>query len=229
MNTLQKITELEQKLSVFEKMAIGMPKMIQDFSRLSDDVKQINQAIKNVVDGINKRTGDLSQMDNLIITRQMTLEQSLASLSKTCAAMVAELSETKVLDQDSVLARLRKSDEAADKARVEKLIEQKVLKASDAIEKTSLLVVSQTFTYTDGKVDTIAEYRSIDLASPDIDEETRKNYIGKREKDVVELNLKDGILKTTILQVYDYVQVYAESKGETKEDAAVKSEATTQQ
>lgn len=230
MNTLQKITEFEQRLAMLDKLVIGMPKMIQDFSRLSDEMKQINQAVKNVVDAINKRTGELAQVDNMVITRQMALEQSLASLSKTCAAMVAELSETKTLDQNAVMVRMRKSDEDMDKKRVERMIEQKVLAEGTAITKESLIVVSQIFTAKDGTVDVVADFRSIDMSSPEIDDETRENYIGKVTSDEVELNLEDGVLKTTILQVYSYVQVYAESKGEdAPKDEAAQTEATTQQ
>lgn len=215
MNALQKIAEFEAKLSALEKLALGMPKMVQDFTRLSDDVKQINQGVRNLIDVINKRTGDLAQVDNVIVTRQMALEQSLASLSKTCAALVAEMVETKVLNQDNVMVRIRKSDEDSDKKRIEKMVEQKVLVVSDEVKEDSMLIVAQTFTPKDGgPVDVVSEYRSSDLSSPEIAEETRKNYVGKRSGDVVELNLEEGVLKTTVLQIYDYVQVYAESKGE---------------
>lgn len=230
MNALQKIAELESKLTMLEKMAVGMPKMIQDFTRLSDDVRQMNQGVKNLIDIINKRTGDLAQVDNIIITRQMSLEQSLASLSKTCAAMVQELSETKVLNQQNVMERIRKSEEESDKARVDKMVSQKVLSAIDEVKADSLLVVAQTFVPKNGDpVDVVSEYRSSDLSSPEIDEETRKTYVGKRAGDVVELNLDDGVLKTTVLQIYDYVKVYAESKGEdAPKDEAQQPEANQQ-
>jgi hypothetical protein len=214
MNALNKIAEMEAKLAALEKIAMGMPKMVQDFQRLSDDVKQITKACENLITVINKRTGDLAQVDNIIITRQMALEQSLASLSKTAAAMVAELSETKVLNQEAVMLRMRKSDEELDKQRVEKMIEQKVLKEAETITNDSFIVVSQEFTYADGKVDVVAEFRSYDMTNPELDEDTKKNYVGKRKNDTVELNLEDGVLRTTVLQVYDYVQVYAESNGE---------------
>lgn len=230
MNTLQKFAEFEAKLSMLEKMAVGMPKMIQDFTRLSDDVKQMNQGIRNLIDVINKRTGDLAQVDNIVITRQMSLEQSLASLSKTCAAMVQELSETKVLNQANVMERMRKSEEDADKTRIGKMIEQKVLIAAEQATAESMLVIAQSFTPKDGSpVDVVSDYRSSDLSSPEISEETRQTYIGKRAGESVELNLEDGVLKTTVLQIYDYVKVYAESKGEdAPKDEAQQPEATQQ-
>lgn len=226
MNALNKLLELEAKIGALEEMAVGMPKLVQDFTRLSDDVKQLNKACENLIAVINKRTGDLAQVDNIVITRQMALEQSLASLSKTAAAMVAELSETKVLDQEAVMTRMRKSDEEADKSRVAKMIEQKVLKEADEITADSFIVVSQQFTFKDGKVDIVADFRSYDMTNPEIDEETKKSYVGKRKSDVIELNLDDGVLRTTVLQVYDYVQVYAESKGE---DQAVAQPEANQQ
>jgi hypothetical protein len=231
MNALQGFAKLEQRMSALEKLCMGMPKVVQDFSRLSDEMKQINQACRNLIDVINKRTGELAQVDNMIITRQMALEQSLASLSKTCAAMVAELSDTQVLNQQNVMTRMRKSDEESDKSRVDKMLEQKVLKPGELITKDSLIIVSQVFTSTEGVDDVVADFRSIDMSNPDIPEETRVNYVGKQANDIVELNLeKDGgVLKTTILQVYDYVPVYAESKGEDNpKDESEQPEATPQ-
>ncbi len=212
MNSLQKIADLEGKLAVLERMVVGVPKLLQDYTRLSDDVKQINQACRNLIDVINKRTGDLANMDNIVITRQMALEQSLASLSKTCAAMVSELSDTKVLNQEAVMERIRKSEEDSDKKRIEQMEKQKIITPAEAAKADSMLIIAQTFTAKDGKVDLVSEFRSSDLSNPELDEETRKNYVGKRSGDVVELNLDDGVLKTTILQVYDYVQAVGEPK-----------------
>lgn len=229
MNALQKLAEFEGKLAVLEKMVVGVPKIVQDFTRLSDDVKQINQACANLIEVINKRTGELAKVDNIVITRQMALEQSLASLSKTCAAMVAEMVDTKVLDQGNVMTRIRRSEEDADKERISKMIEQKVLKEAESAKADSMLIVAQKFTSNkDNSVDVVSEYRSSDLSSPEIDEETRKNYVGKRAGDVVELNLEDGVLKTTIVQVYDYVQVYADSKGEDAAQDEAQPEANQQ-
>lgn len=221
MNTLQKVAELEQevsllkqKLAVFETLAVSMPKAIQDIGRINQDIDTLSKGIQNVVNGVSKRTADLSMMDNMIITRLMGLEQSSAALSKTIACVVSELSDTKVLDQVAVMTRMRKSDEEAEKSRVQQLLSLKVVKESEETVKDSMIVVAQNFTDKDGKTDVIAEYRTYELSSPELSEEERQKYVGRRVGDVVELNLEDGVLKTTILQVYDYVQQYAEAKAE---------------
>lgn len=229
MNTLQKISELEGKVSMLEKMVVTVPKLTQDLTRMSGDLEQINQAVKNIVDAVNKRTSDLSKIDNVLVTRQMALEQSIASLSKTAAALVAELTETKLLNQENVMTRLRKSDERADQDRVEAMIKQGVLKEGDKITKESLVVVSQVFTAKDGTKDTVSEFRSVDMSSPEIEEKIRETYIGKGKSEVVELNLDDGALSTTILQVYDYVQVLAQGSETGAQMDAAKPEATQQQ
>lgn len=234
MNTLQKVAEsearinvLEKKLAVFEVLATGMPQVTQEVGRLNGDIATLSQSIKNIVDGINKKTKDLSEMDNMVITRLMGLEQSYASLSKTLAAIVSELSDSKVLNQESVMVRLRKSDEAADRDRTAQMVQLKVIQEVEEVVPDSLVAISQTFTDKEGKVDVVTDYRTMEIGSPMIDEETRKNYVGKRASDVVELNLEDGVLKTTILQVFSYVQKFAESQGEnlTKADKEEQPEA----
>jgi hypothetical protein len=206
MSTLQKISDLEQKLSVFETLATTMPKVVQDMTRINSDLAQVSQAIKLVSENNIKRTNDLAQMDNMVITRLMGLEQSYASLSKTLAAIISELSDSKVLNQNAVMVRLRKSDEAADKARIEQLIELKMISPSEEVSQDSLIVVSQEFNLKSGETDLVAEYRSFELSSPMVEEEVKKSYIGKKIGEVVELSLEEGTLKTKILETYNYVQ-----------------------
>jgi hypothetical protein len=221
MNTLQKIADLETavanlaaKQQMFEVLASGVPTLKQEIGSVTNDQRQIIKAVEGLIHGVNKKTSDLAGMDNMLVTRLMGLEQSYASLSKTLGAIVSELSDSKILNQESVMARLRKGEEAADKERTEQMVQLKVLQEAPEILPDSLIVVAQTYTDKEGKVDLIAEYRSMELSSPMIDEETRKNYVGKKANDVVELNLEDGVLKTTILQVYSYVQKFAEGQAE---------------
>jgi hypothetical protein len=211
-------------LKVFEILATAMPSVQQELGRINTDIATVGQSIKNVVDGINKKTKDLAEMDNMVITRLMGLEQSYGSLAKTLGAIVSTLSDAGTLDQSSVMLRLRKSDEAADKARTDQMVQLKVLKESQEVQSDSFIVVSQTFTNKLGAVDVVSEYRSMEFGSPTIDEETKSQYVGKTVNDVVELNLDDGVLQTKILQIYSYVQVYAEGQTEqtpeNKESAA---------
>jgi hypothetical protein len=222
MNTLQqvadmaeKIKTIEQKFIIFQTLAVGMPKLVQEVTTTRGDIATLTKAIQNVHDAVKKRTGDLSQMDNMIVTRLMGLEQSYASLSKMFSAVVSELSDNERLDQKSVLERCRKGDEALEKQRVEEMLKLKVIEPTDKVEvgpKGSLIVLSQKFTNTNGIVDIVAEYRALEMANPQIDEKTKADYNGKVSGETVELNLPDGVLRTTIQQIYKYVEVY--SKGE---------------
>jgi hypothetical protein len=235
MNTLQKISELEAKISVLTKMTVEFPKLVQDFTRLADDMRQMNEAIRKTHEVILTRTAQLSGTDNTIITRMMGQEASLASLSKTMAAIVAELVDNKSVDNDSVMTRIRRLDEGNDQIRIEKMVEQKVLEEAEFIGLESTLVVAQTFTFSKdangfsaGDVDVVSEYRSVDLTSPDIPEDDKKSYIGKCKNDTVELNLDDGVLKTTILKIYNYVKVYASKQGEDPSQDGAESDGQTE-
>ena len=236
MNTLQKVTDIENKvtslegkLKSFEILVGNAPKLVQDVTSIRTDVAQLTQAIRNVVAGINKKNSDLGQMDNVIMTRLMSFEQTVSSLSKTLAAVVSELSDSKHLNEANVMARLRKSDEAAEKARVEQMLQLKAITVGTEIKADSMAVVAQTFYPKDGTPDLVSEYRAMDMSSPEITDETRKEYIGKTAGDVVELNLDEegarGVLKTTIISVYDYVQVIAKSDGEPAKEAGPQEEA----
>ena len=224
MNTLDKVADLESKisileakLSVFEVLAIGMPKLIQESQNFALDISSLSKAINDVVNTINKRTSDLGQMDNMIITRLMGLEQSYASITKTIAATISELTNSKVLNQAAVMNRLRLSDESSEKERVSQLLQMKVIQEVDESAPNSLLVVSQVFKFnqpSDEPDDLVADYRTVDLSSSELTEETRLNYVNKKIGDVVSLDCGDGILYTTIITIYNHVK--AQVQGETE-------------
>ena len=119
------------------------------------------------------------------------------------------------------MERCRKADEKQEKERVTEMLKLKVIVATDKTEvgpRGSLAVISQTFTAKDGKVDIVAEYRALELTSASVVDEMKETYTGKVVGDVVELNLPDGILRTTILEIYKYVEVYATGGAEKVEE-----------
>ena len=185
-----KVATIESKLTVFTTLATGMPKLVQEVTALKGDIATLTKAIENLAHAVQKRTSDLNQMDNMLITRVMGMEQSFASMSKMFSAVVSELSDAGRLDQKAVLERLRKSDEANDKLRVEQMLQLKVIEATDKLEvgpTGSLIVISQNFTAKDGKVDIVAEYRALELSNPELDAKTKEDYVGKAVGDVIEL------------------------------------------
>jgi hypothetical protein len=223
MNTLDKIAKIEQslasltpKLAVFEKLAMSMPTINQDVGNLRKDLATLTKAIQNITEGVNVRHKNLNEQNNAIITRCMGLESSFASLSKMFAAVVTELSETKVLNQKNVMTNLRKSQEENDRGQVEGMLKLKIIEESPVIESESMVIVSQTFTPKDESKtpEIISEYRVLNFANPELEKDTKQNYLGKAANDVVNLNLDDGVLSTTIVQVYSYVKIYAKGEGE---------------
>jgi len=223
MNTLNKIADLEQELGrlkskfvVFENLAMSMPTVNQDVGNLRKDIVTLTQAIKNITEGVNVRHSKLNEQNNAIITRCMGLESSFASLSKMFAAVVTELSDSKVLDQKKVMVNLRKSQEDNDRQQVEGMIKLKVIEESQSIDNESMVIVSQIFTPADTtkEPDIISEYRVLNFANPELEKDNKQNYLGKAANDVVDLNLPDGVLSTTIVKVYSYVKIYSKGEGE---------------
>jgi hypothetical protein len=226
MSTLQTISDLEakvsaieSKISVFESLVSNLPNVAQELGRINSDMSQIVKVMQSTSEFNNKRTSDLAQMDNMVITRLMGLEQSYASLAKTISAVISELTDSNSLNQESVMLRLRKSDEASDKARIDQMIELKVIAPTDIVLPDSVIVVSQDFTPTEGETSVVAEYRSFELSSPNIEDAVKQGYVGKTIGDVVSIALADGILNTKLLQVFNYVQ--SSAQGETAQNESV--------
>lgn len=222
MNTLQKITDIEAqienlnaKLKTFEILVTHVPNLSQDIGYVKQDIQQLSDAIKNVVNTVTKRTKDLGDMDNMIITRMMGLEQSYSSIAKTLTAVVSELSDSKVLDQSAVMTRIRKGEENLDKQRIANMLQMKIIQPIEVVAKDSLIVISQVFIAEDGSKDTICDYASYELSNTDLKESDRANYINKSPGAeflipvaATENNVA-GNLRTTIQCIYEFVQVYA--------------------
>ena len=222
MNTLQKITDIEAqienlnaKLKTFEILVTHVPNLSQDIGYVKQDIQQLSDAIKNVVNTVTKRTKDLGDMDNMIITRMMGLEQSYSSIAKTLTAVVSELSDSKVLDQSAVMTRIRKGEENLDKQRIANMLQMKIIQPIEVVAKDSLIVISQVFIAEDGSKDTICDYASYELSNTDLKESDRANYINKSSGAeflipvaATENNVA-GNLRTTIQCIYEFVQVYA--------------------
>jgi hypothetical protein len=202
MSTLQK---LEDAFAKINELQTKITQLEQENGQTKQATQNIINAINSIVEGVNGKNRELSEMGNATINRLMGLEQAHAAISKTISAVVSELSDSGNLDQNSVMTRLRKSDEAADKARIDQMLQLGVIAESNTVNSDSLITVSQTFT-PEGKESTvIAEYRSYELASELLDETAREKYVGKNVGDVVEIDVDGGKLSTTIIGSYSLV------------------------
>lgn len=202
MSTLQK---LEDAFAKINELQTKITQLEQENGQTKQATQNIINAINSIVEGVNGKNRELSEMGNATINRLMGLEQAHAAISKTISAVVSELSDSGNLDQNSVMTRLRKSDEAADKARIDQMLQLGVIAESNTVNSDSLITVSQTFTPEGKEATIIAEYRSYELASELLDETAREKYVGKNVGDVVEIDVDGGKLSTTIIGSYSLV------------------------
>lgn len=202
MSTLQK---LEDAFAKINELQTKIAQLEQDNGQTKQATQNIINAINSIVEGVNGKNRELSELGNATVNRLMGLEQAHAAISKTISAVVSELSDAGNLDQNSVMTRLRKSDEAADKARIEQMIKLGVIAESNTVNSDSLITVSQTFTPEGKETTTIADYRSYELASELLDDSAREKYVGKNVGDVVEIDVEGGKLSTTIIGSYSLV------------------------
>jgi hypothetical protein len=202
MSTLQK---LEDAFAKINELQTKITQLEQENGQTKQATQNIINAINSIVEGVNGKNRELSEMGNATINRLMGLEQAHAAISKTISAVVSELSDSGNLDQNSVMTRLRKSDEAADKSRIDQMLQLGVIAESNTVNSDSLITVSQTFTPEGKEATVIAEYRSYELSSELLDEAAREKYVGKNVGDVVEIDVDGGKLSTTIIGSYSLV------------------------
>jgi hypothetical protein len=214
MTTLERIDQLEKKLASMSGMiqlaaesTAQQPKILQELGAVRAYAKNIADALKTTVDQFNKAITNNTNFAQLGINRTLAVEQSLASLAKMAAALVAELSETKTLNNDNVVTRIRKIDEENEKERVQKMLESKTIAPAETASQTSLVVISEDVTTEEKGRVLVREYSACELTNADFPNEIRQALVGKKVGDV--FDLKDEKHKETlhfkVLEVYELV------------------------
>lgn len=212
MNTLDKILNIEAKTNSNEK-----------------SVAMLEGALRDIVAETGRALNAVVQKQDLVVNKIMAIEQSLASLAKTVTAMAMELEESGHLSSDKVYERMRLFDENEEKTRVSKMIGAGAIKKVDLVGENSILVVSQKVKLPDESIKNIADYRVYELTSPFNDKKTIELFVGKVTGDVVEITSENGLLSTTILEVYEHQRMasdmteMASTEGKVDESSAGQS------
>ena len=176
------------------------------FERIEMLERNVGRAIKSVVNS--------DQMSQQALQQVLSLEQSYAALAKTLSAIASELEATKVLDGMAVMRRIKESDENEDRQRVQAMLDEKVIQATEVVTNTSLVVVKQACLEVGSQgsrsVD-VTSYRIIEIPSAFVPQETRQLLLDRRVGDTVEVKRddRDGIvtvLTATVLEVYELAE-----------------------
>lgn len=207
MNTLEKVSKLEAKISVLETMVQNLVSSNGSLEKLNLLEKQ-NREIFAII----------SEKQDLIVNRIMSIEQSFAAMAKTVNAVIQELEESSTLNSNNVMKKIRAMDERAEKERVKTMLEVGAIEATTLINENSMLAVSQTF-HSEGQAsELVSEYRVYELNSPLNTKETVEAFTGKSVGDVVEITVPEGKIATTIVEVYNYKKMESQNL-ETKEES----------
>lgn len=208
MNTLDKIAKLESEVSLLKQMIATVPADSQMLSSVNQGLSNLAQNQKQNVERTNQIFTMIGEKQDLVVQRIMAIEQTIASLGKMLTATLSELADNHELNYNNVSARVRKYDESQEQERVRQLVQFGSIQAVEEVSDKSLIVVSQKFNAKEtGEETTVAEYRVYEVNSPLNSKEEVSKYVGKRSGDSVTVELEDGTLTTTILEVYSQTEV----------------------
>ena len=187
-------------------MTESAPKVLSSIERI--------ESLEHNLDLIKKQLVSTDGMAQHAVQTSMAIEQTIMSLAKTVSAVVTELQENKIIDSSAVMRRIRKSDEASDRERVNAMVEQKVIKVTDVVTAASLVVVKQgalEISPQGSRSVDITDYRTIEMPSNMVNDDTRKILLDKKVGETVEVkrDVSEGIttvLTVTILEVYELAE-----------------------
>jgi hypothetical protein len=192
MTTLERLEKLEQELKMLTTVLASVPKM----QGTTGDVK--------LIETMNLQLQQVHSFNQLIVQRQMSLEQTLTSLAKTISCTVDELESKQVISGNDVMVRLRKLDENAERNRIQQMIQLKLIKPASFVTEESIIVLSQKVVRGEQE-EIVAEYRVIELPAKLTPKELIADFVGKVVGDVLEQTHEQETLISKIENIYDIV------------------------
>jgi len=214
MTTLERIEKLEKQLGgmaglveLAAKSVADQPKIIQELGSIRSFAQQVANNLKSTVDQFNKAIKSNMDFSQLTVNRALAIEQSLTSLAKTTAALVAELADTKVINQSAIMTRIRKIDEENERIRTKEMLKADSIKAADAVTATSYVIASQDVTPDGKEKELIREYMALELTSQELPKEIKDILIGKKVGETAEIHDPQGkeTLHFKVLEIYELV------------------------
>jgi hypothetical protein len=194
MTTLERIEKIEQEVKTLAGVLGSL-----------SGLQQNKELLTKMEDSINGQMQQIHNFNQIIVQRQMSLEQTLTSLAKTLSCTVDELESNSVISGQSVMTRIRKMDENSEKRRIEQMIQLQVIKESNTVTPESIVVVSQKVS--DGsKEEVVSEYRVLELPSHLTPQEVKEALVGKSTGDVLESKDNSETLFTKIEKVFELSQ-----------------------
>ena len=187
---------------------------------------KLEQNLKGLLDRIGSDAGQAmtsaatvaEQKAELAATRVLALEQAMAALTKTLAAVTWGLHNQKILDQSIIIGRIRDTDDQGDREKVQSMLKDGLISKAAAVGPIGITVVSQNLLDTTDPIKSkmIRSYSIIESPSPFVNPQLIKDLQGRKVGDTLPAGRgKDGVYTMTIIEIYDYVlPKEVEKKGE---------------
>lgn len=213
-STLQRILALEEQLTKatgmlksIETLVPTMLKLEQDTSSLRESINRISEAVANVNKAMVNRTNSLNSNLGMLSGNLKVLEDTVSFYSQSLGALVVELVDSEVISPDAIRQRVQDSEDASVKDAVEQSIKIGALKEADQVGEDTLVVVSQVFVKSDGTEQKVSGYKAFESAGEALSKETKEAFLGKKVGETIEFTEEGGVLKSTVLAVYNHVEV----------------------
>lgn len=134
---------------------------------------------------LSQLESELSDRTSFLANKLTGLEQAVASMGKTLAALSDELTSTKALDSKAVLTRLRDAEDNNARRQVDSLLTSGYLEESlGSVEHDSLVVVGHSLNLLDGTRDVTSNFTIISMLSGAADPKLKELLLGKNSGDV---------------------------------------------
>lgn len=159
------------------------------------------------IDNLENTLKQLVTFSHQISQRLMTSEQSLAMLSKSIIAIIQELSEKKIVEEQAIMKRIARQDDEAQRSRVKYMVDSGVIKSAEVVDEQSLVVVSAA-TVKGETVTPMVEYFVVDMRAP-MEQQLKylPSLIGKKVGDKVETSVADdAVVVFEVKEIYEIVK-----------------------
>lgn len=182
-------------------------------------IKKLEESMEQVV---NKITSP-DPMLQMTMNKTIGIEQSVAAMGKTLAAVTEELSETGVLNSASVMARLRKAEDQSARDNIKALFTQNIIEESEVVDEASLVAVEQKILNTEtGESTVISSYNLVGMRSPITNPVWKDSLLGKTVGDTVK-----GVDGTSEQEILTVLEVWAVQEREVEGEPQVPPQTET--
>lgn len=168
--------------------------------RIEENEKRIQQVEAN-------SAGAYALAEN-VLQKLISLEQSYAAIAKTLHAVITTLKEADVISDEKVMENIRKLDDDQAKQSVAEMVQNNVIKSTDTVSATSLVVVKNVVIPTENPTPIVlSNYRLVEMPSQTVSAKLRDELAGKKVGDTVKTQGDGFEALYIVLEAYELAEM----------------------